>query len=649
MKDVKIKSLKLAYFKGIQSQTVTFNEGQTLISGDNATGKTSIFDAFTWLLFGKDSLGQKQFDIKTLTPDNKPIPQVDHEVEGELMVDGRLINLRKVYREVWGTTKGESERKLMRDETVCFWDGLEILVGEYNRRISDIMPEDLFRLITDTAHFNRLQTNGKREILITMAGAINMDTILESRPDLSEIIKMVSGYDIIEQKSKAAAERKRLQDECKLIPGRIDTAYKLMPEEKDWEQIKNQIYGLENELKVIDAKIQDITSAGAETNEKATKIIQEIGNLEREITTKRNEQKAQIDQYNNGLEMEAGNLRNQIGRSKLAIEHTEIAIKDKQEIIDELVKRNESLREDWHRINESTISIDPNQLCCPTCGREYEADQMTGIEAELNTKFRARKIADLASITTQGTGNKNRIDKITLEIETLRNQSEIEKAQHDKHVNALIENERTPRRSLADVKLNDIVEIENKIINLNRELESFKGNQSQPDTKDFISEKQLIQNELNQLNRELGAIDQIEKTEKEISRLEKQQREMSQRIAEIERYEYQIAELGKIKLQETERLVNQRFKYVQFRLFKFQKNGGEEPVCDAMVNGVPFDSLNSASRINCGLDIINALSEHHQVSAPVFIDNRETVNELIESKSQIINLVVTKDKQLKIV
>jgi uncharacterized protein YukE len=647
MEEVKIRSLKLRNFKGTRNLTVPFNpDGQTSISGDNETGKTTIFDAFTWLLFGKDSLGKTAFEIKTLTPDNQPIPQLDHEVEGKLLVDGRLIKLRKVYREIWGKTRGEAEVKLMRDETVCYWDGLEILVGEYNRRISDIISEDLFRLITDTAYFNRLGMSGKREVLICMAGTIDMDSILETRPDLAEIINLVNGNDITDEKAKAAAEKKRLQDECKLIPSRIDTAYTLMPEKKDWDSIKDRILEGENNIKAIDAKIQDVTSAGTELNEKAGKILNEIGSLQREFSTKQNQFRLEVEQYNNGLELEVGNLQNLISRKFNLIENTKHEIESKQEIIDNLNKRNAELREDWNRINETTIQIDPNQLCCPTCGREYEADQMTGIEAELTEKFNKRKISDLNGISTQGTGNKNRIDKLIAEIEGLNQLIEKITIDHDKLVTELIANQKTPRKNFEEMTIPELFDIENGIFILKQELEDLKASQSQPDTSEMKNEKQLIQLEINALNRELGAIAQIELTEKEIANLTERQRELSQRIAEIEQFEFQIAELGKTKLQETERLVNEKFNYVQFRLFKFLKNGGEEPVCDAMVNGVPFDSLNSAARINCGMDIINALCEYHQVHAPVFIDNRETINDLLPSESQIINLVVTKDKQL---
>lgn len=646
MKQVQIKSLTLKYFKGIKKQTVEFRPGQTFISGDNATGKTSIFDAFTWLLFGKDSLGKKEFDIKTLTPDNRPIPQVDHEVEGELMIDGRLVTLRKVYREVWGKTRGEAEVKLLRDETVCYWDGLDILVGEYNRRISDIIPEDLFRLVTDPSYFNKLNTSGKREILISLAGTISNEYLLETRPDLAEIINKVNGSDINDEMRKVANERKRLQDELKGIPGRIDTAYQLMPEEKDWDSIRKRIAEGENQIKAIDAKIIDMTSAGTEANEKAIKLLNEIGAKQREKAELQNTAEQKAQNYNNMLKNEAEVLNRQIENKKTLIYENEAEILRLQSIAKELTQRNETLRTEWRKINETTLQINPDDLACPTCGREYEPEQLFNIEGELTAKFNTRKKASLEDITSEGSINAHRIEDIKKQI------SELEIENHnttDENIWLLLkidENQKTAKAEVTSETTEETQLLDGDINDLQQQLEALKAHQSQPDTTELVQEKNAIQSELNQLNRELGAIEQIERTEKEIANLEKQQRDLSQRVAEIEQMEYRMAELGKLKLSETERLVNEKFQYVQFRLFKFQKNGGEELVCDAMVDGVPFDSLNSAARINAGLDIINALCRYHQINAPVFLDNAESVNKTIETKSQLIKFYVTKDKQL---
>ncbi|MNP21080.1 hypothetical protein D3C76_1136850 [compost metagenome] len=65
---------------------------------------------------------------------------------------------------------------------------------------------------------------------------------------------------------------------------------------------------------------------------------------------------------------------------------------------------------------------------------------------------------------------------------------------------------------------------------------------------------------------------------------------------------------------------------------------------------MPFDGgLNSAARTNVGIDIINALSDHYGFSAPIFIDNAESVTQLVDTDAQVIRLVVSEtDKQLRI-
>ena len=52
---IRISNLKLKNFKGIKDLEIDFNNENTNIYGKNATGKTTIFDAFKWLFFDKDS------------------------------------------------------------------------------------------------------------------------------------------------------------------------------------------------------------------------------------------------------------------------------------------------------------------------------------------------------------------------------------------------------------------------------------------------------------------------------------------------------------------------------------------------------------------------------------------------------------------
>ena len=130
-KNVVINSISLQNFKGIRDLTVNFGERQTTISGRNASGKTTIFDAFTWCLFGKDSQGRSDttnggFMVKTVNEKGDPIPYLEHSVTVELCVNGQQVILTRELVEEWGTTRGSSEQRFKGNTTHYYVDGVEV-------------------------------------------------------------------------------------------------------------------------------------------------------------------------------------------------------------------------------------------------------------------------------------------------------------------------------------------------------------------------------------------------------------------------------------------------------------------------------------------------------------------------------------------
>ena len=94
--------------------------------------------------------------------------------------------------------------------------------------------------------------------------------------------------------------------------------------------------------------------------------------------------------------------------------------------------------------------------------------------------------------------------------------------------------------------------------------------------------------------------------------------------------------------------INGLFSYVSFSFLKEQKNGGEKLTCFCTVNGIPYPDVNAAGKLNAGLDIINAICRTKGISAPIFIDNAESVNEIIPTISQVVNLRVSTHRTLTI-
>ena len=92
MKQVILKSLTLCNFKGEQARTTAFNSDVPTIAGGNGLGKSRHFDAFIWLLFGKDAHDRKDYEIKTRV-NGEELLKCECSVTGVIDVDGDTITL----------------------------------------------------------------------------------------------------------------------------------------------------------------------------------------------------------------------------------------------------------------------------------------------------------------------------------------------------------------------------------------------------------------------------------------------------------------------------------------------------------------------------------------------------------------------------
>jgi hypothetical protein len=165
---------------------------------------------------------------------------------------------------------------------------------------------------------------------------------------------------------------------------------------------------------------------------------------------------------------------------------------------------------------------------------------------------------------------------------------------------------------------------------------------------ELLQKKQEISSHIEDLNKVLNQHEVTEKTKARIQELKDEERKLAQQIGEAEGQRFLIESFIKAKVNLLEDSINGRFKTVRFRLFDVQINGGVNECCETLINGVPFPDANHAAQINSGLEIISVLSDHYSVTAPIFVDNAEAVNELAKTKGQVIRLVVSEDQELKV-
>lgn len=641
--EIKIYNLKLKNFKGIKDLEIVFDGKDTNIYGRNATGKTTIFDAFKWLFFDKDSNDRKDFNIKTLDEKNNPIHYLEHEVEATLIINGQDMNFKKMLKEKWIKKRGQEQQEFSGHETNYWIDEVPIKKKDYEEKINSIIPESLFKLITDPLFFNnQMSWKERRELLINISkSTITDDNILNSNEKFTTLKENLDGRSIEDYNKVLAAKIKELNNDREKIPIRIDELTKTLITEHNinYEDLENEKRMCNEELQKIDAEMTDIQTRAKENIKKADQLgiaKNELNNLKFRLEV----------EHNSKYSQESMNLQNEKALIENQLRHKREEYESRGQKIEQDTKRKEELYTKWDEINKLTLEFDPDKFICPTCKRELEAEQIEEKKKEMENNFNNHKRMEKDAINTEGKTINARLDENT----TAREQLQKEITELDERLEKTnkkldtIENQKVEEKEFDVTSVPEYKEKQKEVDKLQEMVDQV----TKDDTTEIQNKKSSIIEQINIIDKQLNEREVQEKTKARIEELEKQEEEIAQKVQELESQQFQIEEFTRMKIELLESAINSNFEIVNFRLFKTQINGGLEECCDTLVNGVPYSDVNNAHKIIAGLDIIKTLSRFYNNSAPIFIDNRESINTLCTINAQIISLIVTEDTKLRI-
>ena len=405
---IKIYNLKLKNFKGIKELEIVFNGQDTNIYGKNATGKTTIFDAFKWLFFDKDSNDRKDFNIKTLDENNNPIHFLEHEVEATLIIDGQDITFKKMFKEKWVKRRGQEQQEFAGHETSYWIDEVPIKKKDYEEKINSIIPENLFKLITDPSFFNnQMSWKERRELLINISGTdITDETILNSNEQFEILKENLEGRTIEDYRKVLAAKIKELNNEKEKIPIRIDELTKTLITDHNinYEDLENEKNMCNEELQKIELEMTDIQTRAKENMKKADQLAiakNELNNLKFRLEVEHS------DKYSS----EAIKLNNEKSLIESKIRNNNQTINDLQIQIGTDKKRKQELYKKWDEINNTKLEFDPNSFICPTCKREYETEKIEEMKQQFVDNFNTHKDNEKQAINKEGKSINARIEE----------------------------------------------------------------------------------------------------------------------------------------------------------------------------------------------------------------------------------------------
>lgn len=640
---IKISNLKLKNFKGIKNLEINFEGKNANIYGKNATGKTTVFDAFKWLFFDKDSSDRKDFNIKTLDENNKPIHFLEHEVEAILLIDGVDMTFKKMLKEKWVTKRGETQQEFSGHETSYWIDEVPVKKKDYEEKINSLVPESLFKLITDPLYFNKqLKWQERREILTNISGnQITDEEILNANEEFKTLQQNLNGRSIEDYNKVVASKIKDLNKEKEKIPIRIDELTNTLITEHDinYEELEKEKANCKVEIQKIDAEMTDIQTRAKENMKKADQLAaakNELNALKLKLETEHSKQQSEatikLESEKAILESRKRNLAAELEERKQKVENAESS---KQE-----------LYKKWDELLNTKLEFDPNSFICPTCKREYPAEKKEELKGTFINNFNEHKESEKQRINKEGQALNSVIEENRNKIEEI--QETIQKTEKELlDINTKLEENAKEQSNIGPFDVTKLPQYQEKIKQV-EELQTAISKIVQSDTTEISNKKAKLVDQINEIDKKLNERDTQEKTKARIEELEAEEESISQKVQELEAQQYQIEEFTKTKVELLENAINSNFEIVRFRLFDAQINGGLVECCDTLVNGVPYADVNNAHKILAGLDIIKTLSRFYNTSAPIFIDNRESINSLHTISAQIISLIVTTDSQLRI-
>lgn len=654
MKKIILKSLALVNFKGVRDFSIAFNDGITTVCGDNGTGKTTLYDAYLWLLFGKDSTGRSDgangFNVKTTGEDGKPIYRLEHSVTAVLEVDGKEIKLQRSLVEKWQKVNGTTD-EVMKDETQYFIN--DVRTGtkkEYQAEISEIIPEDVFRMITNPYYFTSLSAETQKDMLLEMVGNIDDEEVAATGPDFLALLDQINGTSLAKWAREIAAKKKACNDALATIPASIETAQKLMPESENWAVLEKQLKEVQDRVKEIDAQIADKSALNDEAYKRKMALMKQQADKRIKLQDRENTIRMEANAAHNKALSDIQQMENELSIYQKNLDNYR---NDKMNVdgkIDELNGKLVEMREQFKAVaKEQFPEPSGDVLVCPTCGEPYKGENLENAIAKLRGNFEQSKSKRQKDIQTKGKQYKAEYDRAVEQQTKLTGLiAKLEDDALEIKGNIEIKKNNIPVAGNADEAIandkecialrNDIAEIANQL----------QVEVPQADVSELQNEKADSNAAIADINKRLGKRAMIERVYKEIADLEEKRIANNQAKADLEKWEDVYLRFQKAKDEVLMQRINGLFNVVSFSFVKEQKNGGEKVTCYCMVNGVPYADVNACGKVNAGLDIINAICATKGISAPIFIDNRESFNQIIPTISQIVNLKVSNDKSLTI-
>lgn len=650
--EIKFKKIRIRNFRGLVSFDANLEGRSVRISGANGLGKSSVADAITWVLFGKDSRRRTAFPIDPVDDAGRIIHNLDVSVELEMLIDGQPTTLRRRRQEKWVQKRGMTTEQLDGHQTTCYIDGRPLPSSDFSSHVDTIVKEELFRALTTPDYFPSLPMDQQYRLLVKIVGTRTLAEIAAKEEEAMKVVDELGQRSLDQYRQGLAYDLQRTRKEQELIPVRLSEVQGFIEQVKakgaDGKTAQRHAKGIEEKLRQVTQEIDSmagvVRAENARYNDQRA-YIQQLRQQRAAIEDRIEKQNREARTLHQSLvckakeELEATEERHTAAKTMLGLH--ERRLKD-------LEQQLEDFRRRWEEVERLSFSWNAEEAVCPTCGQPLPQDQADQKRVEAEMRFNERKMQQQDALDEEG-------KKLAASKQRLQDLSAAAREEMATAERLLPEaRERLSKAEAEPIEQADYHDaagwqrLSGEIDQRMKELEQTTQAQEPPQLAALRTEEQAYRKELRLLEQTIDRSKQIDEYVRREKELQKQRTTLSGDIARMQTRLEAAERLQLMEANDLQKRVNDLFPSVRFRLSRELLNGREVGHCELSVEGVPYSGLSTSERINAGLELINALARHYNIVAPIVIDNAEAVNKVAPTLGQQILLEVSPAKKLNV-
>lgn len=650
--EIKFKKIRIRNFRGLVSFEANLEGRSVRISGANGLGKSSVADAITWVLFGKDSRRRTAFAIDPVDDAGRIIHNLDVSVELEMLIDGQPTTLRRRRQEKWVQKRGMTREQLDGHQTTCYIDGRPLPSSDFSSHVDTIVKEELFRALTTPDYFPSLPMDQQYRLLVKIVGTRTLAEIAAKDEEAMKVVDELGQRSIDQYRQGLSYDLQRTRKELETIPVRLSEVQGFIEQAKakgaDGKTVQRHAKGIEEKLRQVTQEIDSmagvVRAENARYNDQRA-YIQQLRQQRAAIEDRIEKQNREARTLHQSLvckakeELEAAEERHTAAKTMLGLHERRLKDLD-QQLTD--------FRSRWEEVERLSFSWNAEEAVCPTCGQPLPQDQADQKRVEAEMRFNERKMQQQDALDEEGkklAASKQRLQDLSA---AAREEMATAERLMPEARERLSKAEAEPIEQADYHDASDWQRLTAEIDQRMKELEQTTQAQEPPQIAALRTEEQAYRKELRLLEQTIDRSKQIDEYIRREKELQKQRTTLSGDIARMQTRLEAAERLQLMEANDLQQRVNDLFPSVRFRLSRELLNGREVGHCELSVDGVPYSGLSTSERINAGLELINALARHYNIVAPIVIDNAEAVNKVAPTLGQQILLEVSPAKKLSV-